>query len=114
MTLNKTKFVVSQLKTPVPHMLQNNLVYQIKCPGCNASYVGQTSRLLKERFHEHVGSRGLIKTHFDSCQVVPTDDDVKILGKHRGEKLLSLEALLINKINSSLNSKDKYRREVVL
>ena len=109
MTLCKTKSEVSTLKTPVPHMLQNNLVYQIECPGCTASYVGQTSRLLQQRFREHMGSRGLIKNHFEMCDVVPTEDNVRILGKSRGEKLLSLEALFIHKIKPSLNSKDEYR-----
>ena len=33
MTLCKTKSIISKLKTPVPHMLQNNLVYKIMCPG---------------------------------------------------------------------------------
>ena len=109
MTLRKTKSILSKLKTPVPHMLQNNLVYKITCPGCNASYVGQTSRLLQQRFREHVGSRGLIKNHFDLCQMTPTEDHVEILGKNKGEKLLSLEALFINKIKPTLNSKDEYR-----
>ena len=95
--------------TPVPHMLQNNLVYKITCPGCNASYVGQTSRLLQQRFREHVGSRGLIKNHFDLCKITPTEDHVEILGKNKGEKLWTLEALFINKIKPTLNSKDEYR-----
>ena len=36
-------------------------------------------------------------------------DNVKILGKNKGEKLLSLEALFINKFKPTLNSKDEYR-----
>ena len=94
-------------------MLQNYLVYKITCPGCKASYVGQTSRLLQQRFREHVGSRGLIKIHFESCQVVPSEDQVEILGKQKGEKLLSLEALFINKIKPSLNSKDEFRSRML-
>ena len=109
MTLVKTKAEISKLKTPVPHMLQNNVVYKITCPGCDASYVGCTTRLLQQRFREHVGSRGLIKNHFDSCQIMPSHDHVKILGKNKGEKLLSLEALFINRFKPTLNSKDEYR-----
>ena len=56
-----------------------------------------------------MGSRGLIKNHFEMCGVVPTEDNVRILGKSRGEKLLSLEALFIHKIKPTLNSKDEYR-----
>ena len=113
MTLHKTKEEISKLKTPVPHMLQNNVVYQIICPGCNASYVGQTSRLLQQRFKEHVGPRGIITNHFEECNQIPTENDVKVLGKHKGEKLLTLEALYINKIKPTLNSKDEYRSRVL-
>ena len=102
MTLHKTKEEISKLKTPVPHMLQNNVVYQIICPGCNASYGGQTSRLLQQRFREHMGPRGVINKHFEECKQVATENDVKVLGKHKGERLLTLEALFINKIKPSL------------
>ena len=113
MTLVKTKSEVSALKTPVPHMLQNNLVYQIKCPGCSASYVGQTSRLLQQRFKEHMGFRGLIKNHFEICGTSPSEDQVKILGKNRGDKLMSLEALFIHRLKPTLNSKDEYKSRVL-
>ena len=113
MTLVKTKSEVSALKTPVPHMLQNNLVYQINCPGCSASYVGQTSRLLQQRFKEHMGSRGLIKNHFEICGTLPSEDQVKILGKNRGDKLMSLEALFIHRLKPTLNSKDEYKSRVL-
>ena len=113
MTLVKTKSEVSALKTPVPHMLQNNLVYQINCPGCSASYVGQTSRLLQQRFKEHMGSRGLIKNHFELCGTSPLEDQVKILGKNRGDKLMSLEALFIHRLKPTLNSKDEYKSRVL-
>ena len=109
MTLNKTKSEISKLKAPVPFMLTSNVVYQINCPGCQASYVGQTSRLLQSRFREHIGSKGLIKNHFDSCLKVPSKDDIKILGKQSGDKLLTLEALFINKLNPELNSKDEFK-----
>ena len=34
---------------------QNNIVYKYKCPvnNCNASYIGETSRRLKQRITEH-------------------------------------------------------------
>ncbi len=40
---------------------------------------------------------------------MPSHDHVKILGKNKGEKLLSLEALFINRFKPTLNSKDEYR-----
>ena len=56
-----------------------------------------------------MGYRGLIKSHFKICGVVLTEDHVKILGKSKGEKLLSLEALFINRLKPTLNSKDEYK-----
>ena len=113
MTLNKTKSVISNLKTPVPYMLQNNAVYKITCPGCNASYVGQKSRHLQQRFREHIGSKGIFKKHFEICNQIPSETFLKIVGKAKGERLLSLEALFINKIKPILNSKDEYKSRVL-
>ena len=40
-------------KDPTPLLHQSNVVYEFKCPGCNANYVGKTERTLWERTHEH-------------------------------------------------------------
>ena len=115
MTLNKTKNAVSSLKATVPSMLQSNVVYKISCPQCELSYVGQTARHLQQRFREHTGNKGLIKIHFDSCGLKPDFNNIKILGKAQGNKLLTLEALFIAEIKPSLNTKDEYRsRELKL
>ena len=113
MTLNKTKTQVSQLKTPVPRMLQSSVVYKITCPGCDASYVGQTQRTLSQRFREHARPRGLVGIHFKDCNITPSEEHVQILGKSYGDKLLSLEALFINKFRPKLNSKDEYKSRVL-
>ena len=68
MTLSKTKHVISSLKFPVPDMLQSNVVYQIICSRCQSSYVGQTSRHLQQRFREHIGSKGILRKHFEECE----------------------------------------------
>ena len=92
-------------------MLQNNVVYNITCPRCNSSYVGQTARHLQQRFKEHVGNRGPMKTHFEDCAVTPTDNIVSILGRSSGgdSRLLTLEALYIKELAPVLNTKDEYR-----
>ena len=115
MTLVKTKNIVSKLKPPVPNMLQSNVVYKITCPRCKSSYVGQTSRHMQQRFREHIGARGLIKIHFIDCNVEPREDTVEILGRAKGEKLLTLESLFISEISPNLNTKDEFRsRELKL
>ena len=95
MTMKKTKFILPSLKPFVPDMLRNNVVYKIQCPRCQSSYVGQTTRHLQQRFKEHIGNKGPVKTHFENCAITPTHDVISILGSmDRGEgRLLTLEAL---------------------
>ena len=115
MTLNKTKNAISILKASVPCALKSNVVYQITCPQCKLSYVGQTARHLQQRFREHTGNKGLIKNHFSTCGVEPTFNNTKILGYAKGVKLLTLEALFISEIKPALNTKDEFKsRELKL
>ena len=109
MTLRKTKNIISSLKVPVPIVLQSNVVYQITCSQCKLSYVGQTSRHLQQRFKEHIGSSGLLKSHFHDCNISPSFEMVKILGKQKFDKLLTLEALFISQIKPALNTKDEFK-----
>ena len=115
MTLKKTKNCMPNLKTPVSDTLKSNVVYKITCPQCQLCYVGQTARHLATRYKEHVSPRGLLRKHFDECNINPSFDLVSILGRARGEKLLTLEALFISEIGPKLNTKDEYRsRELKL
>ena len=115
LTLNKTKTQMPNLKTPVTDVLKSNVVYKITCPQCKLCYVGQSARHILTRYKEHMGSRGLLKKHFEDCDVTPSFDVVSILGRARGEKLLTLEALFISEIKPSLNTKDEFRsRELKL
>ena len=111
MTLNKIKHNLPSLKPLVPKMLRNNVVYQITCPRCGSSYVGQTVRHLQQRFREHVGNKGPMKSHFESCGITPTDDIISIIGRTDGGdgRLLTLEALFIKERAPVLNTKDEYR-----
>ena len=106
----KTKNVLTNLKTPIPVIMsQSHVVYQIKCPHCSMSYVGQTARHLATRIREHFSSGGKLKPHFDNCNIEPTNEMVKILVKAKGDKLLTLEALYISELVPKLNTKDEFR-----
>ena len=113
MTLEKTKAALPPLKVNVPKMLKSNVVYEISCPRCKSSYVGQTSRHLQQRFREHMGSQGMLRNHLDECGVVVSDDLVKIVGKAKGKRLLTLEALDIAFIHPQLNTKDEYKSRIL-
>ena len=52
---------------------------------------------------------GPLKSHFESCNVIPDDSMVCVLGKANSlAKLLTLEALFIKEIKSFLNTKDEF------
>ena len=116
MTTKKTKTIMPSLKPTVPKMLQSGVVYQISCPGCNSSYVGQTVRHLSRRFSEHLGSSGTLKKHLETCveNTIISVDNVKVLTKcYSDKKLLTLEALFIKQIKPELNTKDEFRSRVL-
>ena len=91
-------------------MLHNNVVYKISCPRCESSYVGQTTRHLQQRFREHIGNKGPVKSHFEICNLAPNENVISILSRNNNsEHLLTLEALFIKEIDPVINTKDEYR-----
>ena len=114
-TLTKTKNCLPNLKTHVSDMFKSNVVYKIKFSQCQLCYVGQTARHLATRYREHVSPRGLLRKHFDKPNYPFFRQLVSILGRAKGEKLLTLEALFIEEVKPKLNTKDEYRsRELKL
>ena len=73
---------------------------------CN-SYTRNCSQFTKNK-------KGLVKIHFDTCGEVPLEEHVQISGIHKGEKLLTLEAVYIHELQQTLNSKDEYRSRTSL
>ena len=114
MTTRKLKTCLPSLKPLVPKMLLSNVVYKLTCPGCTASYVGQTVRHIQRRVREHLGNKGIMKSHFEQCSIDPLsiqdNNFVSILDRtNRISKLLTLEALHISQIKPLLNTKDEFR-----
>jgi len=52
-SLNKLGNIIKRHKDNLPDTSKMNVVYKLNCVDCNASYVGQTCRLLKTRTAEH-------------------------------------------------------------
>jgi len=52
-SLNKLGSIIKRHKDILPNTSKMNVVYKLNCVDCNASYVGQTCRLLKTRIAEH-------------------------------------------------------------
>jgi len=51
--INRLNKFIKVHKDPLPFLSRSNVVYKINCLHCDASYVGQTRRLLKQRIDEH-------------------------------------------------------------
>ena len=106
-------------KDRMPNGLKSRVVYLFKCRCCNASYVGQTSRLLHTRIADHLGISALtgkeranpsttnILSHHHDTGHPTTSDDFTILSHSSSSithELLIRESLLIHKLNPILNS----------
>ena len=115
-TMRKLKTALPSLKAKVPRMLKSNVVYQINCPGCQSSYVGQTTRHLSTRIREHSRTSSNVGEHLSKCGVTLHEEDVKIIDSSSSyNKLLTLEALHIQKRKPTINTKEEYRsRELTL
>ena len=52
-----TPFKVADMfnvKDPIPKSLKSFVIYKFVCPGCNACYIGETTRHLSTRIKEHL------------------------------------------------------------
>ena len=109
-TLKKLKTCMPSLKPSVEKSFKSGVVYQIKCPRCSSCYVGQTSRHLIYRIKEH-RRNGPVASHMMECNCDLTMDIVTILCSSSKSEfhLMTLEALMINAIKPTLNTKDEYR-----
>ena len=55
-TNNTTKHMLFNAKDKID-LLEDNGVYKLSCNSCNATYIGETGRKLKDRITEHVATR---------------------------------------------------------
>ena len=108
-TIKKIKTVLPSLKVSVEKPMQSGLVYKITCSRCLSCYVGQTTRHLLTRVKEH--KYKAVGHHFKTCNVELSINHAEIIAKSTKSKynLMTLEALLIQEIKPTLNTKDKYR-----
>ncbi|KYN00647.1 hypothetical protein ALC62_08581 [Cyphomyrmex costatus] len=112
-SINKLNNFIKVQKDRLPHFMKKNIVYKIQCGDCDATYVGQTKRMLKTRVNEHrshirrnTSSRSVITEHrlqhghdFDWNNVEVLDDE-----SFYHKRLIS-EMLHIKSQNNGLNLK---------
>ena len=98
-----------QLKDPIPKPLLTGVVYQFTCRGDpNITYIGQTTRTLKERVDEHLRGGSAVSDHIGHCSDCQregvTIDDFSIIKKCRKKADPPIyEALIIKDLDPSLN-----------
>ena len=119
MTGDHVKFTASkqhhQITTTIT-CTSRNIIYLITCLKCNIQYVGETHRMLKDRFAEHQGyvrNKDLSKAtglHFNSAGHCLSDMHITALEQvqnkdHTFRKIR--EKLYINKANTKLHGLNK-------
>ena len=102
------------VKESVPKYLRSFIVYRFTCPGCNASYIGETTRHLTTRIKEHLetDSKSQILKHLNTnknCKELCNTECFEIIDSAISFYRLKLkEAMLITWEKSSLNKQVKY------
>ena len=113
--------MIFNFKDKIPQCLSSNILYKFTCSGCNATYIGETTRHAKHRFHEHMGTSALtgkqlknpnpttVLDHTKKCQTKAKRDDFQIIGRDNNSEycLRVKESLLIHKYRPQLNIKSQ-------
>ena len=111
-TSTKLRSRICRLKENIPSSLKSRVVYQITCPACAGTYIGQTVRHLSTRLKEHGFKNAPVNLHFRSCQRTLTDADAVIVDSVRDPiTLLALEAVYIKRRKPTINTKDEFKSQ---
>jgi len=112
--LNKLNKFIKVQKDLLSTSSRSNVVYKIECSNCDASYVGQTKRLLKDRIGEH---RNHIKRNSSQISVITNHridlnhefewNNVRVLDEETNyKKRLISEMIHIKRQKCGLNSQN--------
>ena len=102
------------VKESVPKYLRFFIVYWFTCPGCNASYIGETTHHLTTRIKEHLetDSKSHIFKHLDTnrkCKELCNAECFEIIDSATSSYRLKLkEAMYITWEKPSLNKQVKH------
>ena len=97
------------VKDPIPGALRSRVAYKFVCAGCNACYVGETTRLFSTRVREHLVSdrASHILKHLQNsehCRALSSGDCFHILDHESTTFQLKIkEAFHIQREQPSLN-----------
>ena len=112
-----TSFKVTNMfnvKEPIPKSPKFFVVYKFVCPGCNACYIGETTRHLSTRIKEHLETdkKSNIFAHLvnnETCKALSTENCFEIIDSASTPFKLKLkEAMHIIWKKPSLNKQQKH------
>ena len=91
-------------------MLRSDVIYQINCPLCTQSYVGQTERHTTARFTEHILREGPVKVHMGKCKGSLKEENISVIMEVREKsKLGTYEAIFLKEIKPEINTKEEFK-----
>jgi hypothetical protein len=106
-----------KIKDRIPNDVRSCVVYNYQCSGCNARYIGSTTRAFKARRMEHMGrsintgrpittpSFSSIRSHAETCNHPLLHSNFKILrSMPDAHTLLIAESIIIKQHKPSLNN----------
>ena len=103
------------VKSSIPKNLKSFVVYYFECANCKVSYVGETTRYLDTRIHEHLNKASAPSTIFshlqsnDACKRACNKSCFKVIDCARTKFTLKIkEALHIHWLKPSLNKQHNH------
>ena len=112
-TTRKLQTLMSSPIAPVAADLRSRVVYEIRCSGCNARYVGQTVRHFCTRLKEHLKTTAPVGEHLTGCEGVTRYETKTPTQAPDPITLYTMEALHIRRRQPQLNSREEYRQRTL-
>ena len=87
LTSNTIRSMLVHPKDKTPDAQKCGLVYQVECPECSLTYIGETGRMLATRMKDHLNLRNPLTAVGEHCaheHHTITKDSVRVLAREDG------------------------------
>ena len=84
---------------------KSEVIYRVRCSGCSENYIGESGRVFRDRFRDHLREPSPVHFHRQATgHPPPTESDVDILATESNcSKRLYKESMFIRVNNPALN-----------
>ena len=110
--INTIRSILVHPKDKTPDSQKCGLVYQVECPECPLTYIGETDRMLAKRMKDHLNLRNPLTAVGEHCtheHHTITKDSVRILAREDGWlKRKVREAIKIKIVQPAMNRDQGY------